>query len=99
MTYASIVGKSLKLPYSASRHVTGLGQERGGVRATVRNLGREPVTIVYLDIVPWYLRLFLHTLTITNNGRPLEPKRLEFIPGIDRVRPYHLEMVLTLPPK
>ena len=98
MLYLRLV-KSLKLPYSASRHVTGLGQERGGVRATVRNLGREPVTIVYLDIVPWYLRLFLHTLTITNNGRPLEPKRLEFIPGIDRVRPYHLEMVLTLPPK
>ena len=82
-----------------SRHLTGLGQERGGLRASVRNTGKEEVTIVYLDIIPWYLRLYLHTLSITSNGKTLEPKRMKFSPGIDRVRPYHLELVLTLPPK
>jgi len=82
-----------------SRHLTGLGQERGGIRATLRNTLKEEVTVVYLDIIPWYLRIYMHTLTITSNGRALEPKKMRFSPGIDRIKPYHIELVLTLPPK
>merc|ERR1712227_889635 len=59
----------------------------------------EPLTIVYLDIIPWYLRLYLHTLTITSNEVTLIPTKLEYIPGVDRQKPYHLEILLTLPPK
>ena len=41
---------------TVSRHLTGAGQERGGLAATLRNTGREPLTVVYLDTLPWYLR-------------------------------------------
>ena len=84
---------------TVSRYLTGLGRERGGVRSTIRNNGKDPLTIVYLDIIPWYLRLYLHTLTITSNDVTLIPTKLEYIPGVDRQKPYHLEIVLTLPPK
>ena len=82
---------------TVTRHLTGLGRERGGVRATLRNNGREDINIVYMDIIPWYLRVYLHTLTITSNGETLTPSHLEYIPGRDRERPYHLELLLTLP--
>ena len=84
---------------TVSRHLTGIGRERGGVRASIRNNGKEELTIVYLDIIPWYLRLYLHSLTITTNGRPLTPSHVEYRPGVDRERPYHLELVLSLPPR
>jgi len=82
---------------TASRYLTGAGQERGGIRATIRNMGMEPITVVYLDVVPWFLRLYLHTLKITVENEPLKPVHIHYIPGVDRARPYHLELVLKLP--
>jgi len=84
---------------TASRHLTGAGQERGGVRATIRNMGKDPLTVVYLDVIPWFLRLYLHTLKITVDNEPLKPIHTHYIPGVDRTRPYHLELVLQLPPR
>ena len=57
------------------------------------------MTIVYLDLVPWYLRMYLHTLEIVSDGRNVIAKQMKFTPGIDRTRPYHLELLSTLPPK
>eukprot|EP00092_Neocalanus_flemingeri_P011697 GFUD01012613.1.p1 GENE.GFUD01012613.1~~GFUD01012613.1.p1 ORF type:complete len:606 (-),score=156.63 GFUD01012613.1:198-2015(-) len=82
---------------TASRHLTGAGQERGGIRASIKNMGREPITVVYLDVVPWFLRLYLHTLKISVDNEPLKPIHTHYIPGVDRARPYHLELVLKLP--
>ena len=85
---------------TVTRYYTGLGRERGGVRTSIRNNGKEPLTIAYLDIIPWYLRMYLHTLNIvTTDNKQLEPKQMHFSPGVDRTKPYHLELVLTLPPK
>merc|ERR1712154_601524 len=36
---------------------------------------------------------------MTSNGENLTPSHLEYRPGRDRERPYHLELLLTLPPK
>jgi len=82
---------------TATRHITGAGQEFGGIRATIKNMARDPMTVVYLDIVPWYLRLYLHTLKITVDSEPLKPIHTHYSPGVDRARPYHLELVLKLP--
>jgi len=82
---------------TATRHITGAGQEFGGIRATIKNMARDPITVVYLDIVPWYLRLYLHTLKITVDSEPLKPIHTHYSPGVDRARPYHLELVLKLP--
>jgi len=82
---------------TATRYLTGAGQEHGGIRATIKNMAREPITVVYLDVVPWFLRLYLHTLKITVDNEPLQPIHTHYIPGVDRSRPYHLELVMKLP--
>jgi len=80
-----------------SRHVVGTGQEKGGIVTTIRNSCSSPVTGVYLDVIPWYLRVYLHTLRIDTNGIQVEPVKLVYRPGRDREKPYHLELVLNLP--
>jgi len=84
---------------SVSRHVVGTGNERGGIVSTITNTGPDSLHIVYLDTIPWFLRLYLHTMKITSNGADLEPITVHYVPGVDRVRPYSLEVVLRLPPK
>merc|ERR1719422_2219736 len=41
--------------------------------------------------------LYLHTLKITVDDEPLKPIHTHYIPGVDRSKPYHLELVLKLP--
>lgn len=69
--------------------------------------------VVYLDVVPWYLRLYFHSVKISSipkaaasggskktddpRSRLLRPLKVEFSPGRDRESPYVLEMVVELP--
>ena len=46
----------------ASRHVVGTGREWGAIVTTLRNSGPLPLTVSSLDSIPWFLRLYLHTL-------------------------------------
>ena len=75
----------------------GLCAIKGGIVTKISNEGHEDLKIVYLDIIPWYLRVYLHTLKV-NEGQN-KPLLLNFEPGVDRKKPYSLEMVLDLPAK
>jgi hypothetical protein len=55
------------------RHLTGIGQERGGVQVSVLNSFSYPVKALYLEILPWYMRFYLHTM-IDINGNSLASK-------------------------
>ena len=87
---------------SASRHQTGYGQERGGIVTTIKNSGSKDLKVVFLDVIPWFLRVYLHTLKIETTrssgfitlDKPLLTK---FTPGIDRKKPYSIELVLQIP--
>ena len=86
-----------------NRHLTGYGQEKGGIVTQLKNNGNEPLTVVLYDVLPWYLRIYFHSLKITsslshNRKRTLQPLRSKFTPGLDRQKPYVLELVVTLPP-
>jgi len=88
----------------ANRYATGYGQEVGGIVTQIRNSAGQAVTIVLYDVLPWYLRVYFHTLKIESRlshqrMRNLTPLRLEFVPGLDRSKPYTLELVVTLPPE
>ena len=57
---------------------------------------------MFLDVLPWYLRCYLHTLSLKNDkvsGGILRPLLTDFRPGKDRDRPYVLELVVELPAK
>ncbi|KAG0048704.1 hypothetical protein BGZ83_006392 [Gryganskiella cystojenkinii] len=88
----------------AHRYFTGYGQERGGLSIEISNNNSEDVESIYLDTLPWYLKLYLHTFKIELNGTPLENQRdlvskMYYQPAVDRGRPAVLEMALRLPAK
>ena len=66
----------------------------------IRNNAAKPQRIVFLDVLPWYLRCYLHTLSLKNDkvrGGVLRPLVTDFRPGKDRDRPYMLELIVELP--
>ncbi|XP_077982557.1 GPI-anchor transamidase component PIGT-like [Glandiceps talaboti] len=81
------------------RFITGYGQEKGGITCLLYNHDPERYqSVIYLDTVPWFIRLHFHTLKIQSYNMTLKPDWVKYIPGQDRTRAYMLEMVLTLPP-
>jgi phosphatidylinositol glycan class T len=92
-------------PLYASRSFTGHGQERGGVQAVLRNPSpSETVEFVYLESLPWFMKLYLHTLSVRlDPPQPSIPQdkiitSLFYRPVLDRHRGTHLEAVLVVPP-
>jgi phosphatidylinositol glycan class T len=80
----------------------GYGHQKGGIVTKIYNSDpKTPLNIVYLDVIPWFLRVFLHTLKIVDGTtrNDVTPLKLDFVPGVDRQRPYSIEMVLQVPPK
>jgi phosphatidylinositol glycan class T len=53
----------------ADRYFTGLGQERGGLKVTIHNRNKDSASpVIYYDSVPWYLKVYLHTLKVDVYG-------------------------------
>lgn len=88
------------------RYITGSGLERGGLVTEISNL--DPVNslkVVFFDMVPWYLRILLHTRDIDCvhevNGKSCKDNVVlsqYFMQAKDRQRPYTTELLLSLPP-
>ncbi|KAJ1557867.1 hypothetical protein HK405_014972, partial [Cladochytrium tenue] len=88
------------------------GLERGGIAANIYNYGDATVTVAYLEAVPWFLRLYLHTLSIETEALDRKDGNatrsssmpatslvsLRHQPAVDRTRPAVLEAVLRVPP-
>jgi len=84
-------------PLFATRFVSGYGVSQGGIVSRITNKLPKAIKIAYLDIIPWYLRIYLHTISITNQGVSIEPDVVYYKPAKDRSQPHQLELVLTLP--
>ncbi|KAJ2764200.1 Subunit of the glycosylphosphatidylinositol transamidase complex-like protein, partial [Coemansia nantahalensis] len=87
---------------TAHRFVTGHGGTGGGIEAALTNRLDTAVRVVYLDTLPWYLRVYSHTLrleAVADNGRvaAVAPARVLFTPAVDRGRPSVLEVEVELP--
>ena len=93
----------------ASRSFTGNGQERGGVRAVITNTSPDTVSLSYLESLPWFMKVYLHTLRTSikpseygrysGNGLPDQSiQDIYYRPAVDRRRGTHLELLLTIPP-
>ncbi|KAJ1853170.1 Subunit of the glycosylphosphatidylinositol transamidase complex-like protein [Coemansia sp. RSA 1822] len=88
---------------AAHRHITGHGSS-GGIETVIVNHRDALVTVAYFDAVPWYLRMYAHTLSVRAtdaNGHTaqLAPNQIMFTPAVDRGRPAVLELELELPPQ
>ncbi|XP_014667346.1 PREDICTED: GPI transamidase component PIG-T-like [Priapulus caudatus] len=82
----------------AQRFASGYGQERGGIVCLLHN--EDPhanITVIYMESIPWYIRVYFHTLTIESEGVKIKPEYQHFVAGKDRARPHLMELVFTLP--
>ncbi|OXU26388.1 hypothetical protein TSAR_013422 [Trichomalopsis sarcophagae] len=83
----------------ANRYIIGYGQEKGSLVTKLYNNHWQPLDIILLENVPWYLPLYLHSMRITRDGEEIQPLAQRYIPGKERKQPYYLELVLRLPPR
>lgn len=92
-------------PLLVSRSLTGYSQDQGGFRIVFQNNGDTTQQFVYSETLPWFLRLYLHTLdaSIKTNGSYESVNLDDYVtistyqPAIDRKRPSHLELIVTIP--
>ncbi|KAF8850118.1 GPI transamidase-like protein component Gpi16 [Acephala macrosclerotiorum] len=83
----------------AERSFIGYGQERGGVQAILTNPSpTESVDFVYMESLPWFMKLYLHTLKAKINGQD-EPviQEMYYRPALDRKRGTQLEVRILIP--
>ncbi|CAN6627866.1 GPI transamidase component Gpi16p [Trichomonascus vanleenenianus] len=91
-------------PVYVARSLTGYGQDRGGMRTVFTNPGDSPVRFTYFETLPWYMRVYLHTLSIDiresiHEGLTQQDilKDLFHRPAIDREQPLQVEFDIELP--
>ncbi|XP_032813930.2 GPI-anchor transamidase component PIGT [Petromyzon marinus] len=81
------------------RFLTGYGLQTGGIATLVHNThSSQGVTALLMLTVPWYLRLYVHTLSVSTRGRDVVPSYVGYVPAQGR-RPHLLELLLQLPPR
>ncbi|KAG7835564.1 hypothetical protein KL942_005102 [Ogataea angusta] len=100
--------KSLKSPpILASRSLSGYSQDSGGFRIDVKNPTDEDLDIIIFESIPWFVRIYLHTLTLNINSTVThivsDPQFDQYVkgiiynPAIDRQKPSHLELLVGIP--
>ena len=48
-----------------SRHLVGSGHEWGGLAIEITNHAPHSMEVLYLEMVPWFFRLYLHTFSVS----------------------------------
>ncbi|XP_024868411.1 GPI transamidase component PIG-T [Temnothorax curvispinosus] len=82
----------------ANRYIIGYGQERGSLVTKLYNNHWQALDVILLENIPWYLLVYLHSITITWNEQQVRPLAQRYLPGRERKSPYYLELILRLPP-
>ena len=82
----------------AQRYVSGYGLQKGELSTLLYNTHPyRAFPVLLLDTVPWYLRLYVHTLTITSKGKENKPSEdLSPEPGPQRPLSCPLRVPQTL---
>uniref|UniRef100_A0A667XMV4 Phosphatidylinositol glycan anchor biosynthesis class T n=1 Tax=Myripristis murdjan TaxID=586833 RepID=A0A667XMV4_9TELE len=99
LRWKSSDGDMMRPLLHGERYVAGYGLQTGEIHTLMYN--HHPYRafpVLLLDTVPWYLRLYIHTLTVTSKGKDNKPSYIHYQPSKDRVRPHLLEMLVQLPP-
>uniref|UniRef100_A0A8C4IS69 Phosphatidylinositol glycan anchor biosynthesis, class T n=1 Tax=Dicentrarchus labrax TaxID=13489 RepID=A0A8C4IS69_DICLA len=97
--WKSSEGDMLRPLLHAERYVAGYGLQTGEIHTLMyNNHPYRSFPVLLLDSVPWYLRLYIHTLTVTSKGKDNKPSYIHYQPSKDRLRPHLLEMLVQLPP-
>ncbi|XP_069740951.1 GPI transamidase component PIG-T isoform X2 [Narcine bancroftii] len=84
--------------FHAERYVSGFGLWTGKINTLIyNNHPYRSFPVLLMEVVPWYLRLYVHTLTIHTKGKDNKPSYIHYQPAKDRECPHLLEMLIQLP--
>ncbi|XP_051887165.1 GPI transamidase component PIG-T [Pristis pectinata] len=84
--------------FHAERYVSGFGLWTGKINTLIyNNHPYRSFPVLLMEVVPWYLRLYVHTLTINTKGKDNKPSYIHYQPAKDRECPHLLEMLIQLP--
>lgn len=100
-------------PFQASRSLSGYSQESGGFRLDFFNPTEGDQVIVIFQALPWFVKLYTHSLVLTVTNKSGESvllnvqneelseyiKEIVYHPAVDRVTPTHLELRILAPAK
>ncbi|KAJ8369465.1 hypothetical protein SKAU_G00094930 [Synaphobranchus kaupii] len=93
------IAEGLRPLLHGERYVAGYGLQSGEIHTLIyNNHPYRAFPVLLLDSVPWYLRLYIHTLTVTSKNCENKPSYIHYQPSKDRLRPHLLEMLIQLPP-
>ncbi|GAB1598139.1 GPI transamidase component PIG-T-like [Argonauta hians] len=85
-------------PLYAHQYITGYGLQNGGILCHLYNKLPQKLKVIYLQSMPWFMRVYFKSVKITNGDTTIKPIAINYIQGKDRVQPYTLEIVVELPP-
>ncbi|XP_068626672.1 GPI transamidase component PIG-T [Battus philenor] len=86
-------------PLCFTRYVLGYGKEFGGIVTEITNNYWAPIDVVLLENAPWWLPIQLSSLRVNGEAQSKLIKSQYYSPGRSRQKPYHLELLMSLPPK
>lgn len=94
-----LVSLSAPPPLYAKRYLLAVGQERGKILTKITNNHWVSLNVVLHENLPWFVPVYLHTLTITVNGvnKKIEANAIKYNPGRLRERPSQLEIAFKIP--
>ncbi|KAL9303364.1 hypothetical protein ACSQ67_020627 [Phaseolus vulgaris] len=108
-----IVWSSPHAPFYASRFLMGSGNERGAIAISLKSTEmtqglltnnieeRCKLQVNVLQVVPWYVKVYYHTLQLLVDERPQVltdfVERIRVSPSEDKVSPGMMELVLQFP--
>ncbi|XP_013389668.1 GPI transamidase component PIG-T [Lingula anatina] len=82
----------------AHRFITGFGQENGGIVTMLFNTDpKENLTVIYMEMVPWFIKMYFHTLKVEIDGMQENPLHIHYVQAKDRQQPCLMEVILKLP--
>ena len=88
----------------AERSFTGYGQQHGGMQTILTNPSPDSdVEFVYMESLPWFMRVYLHTLEARIGGPSGKSDKslieeIYYRPALDRMRGTQLEVRMRIPP-
>lgn len=79
-------------------HITGVGQQDGGMRCQITNRASKNLSTIVMQTIPWFLQVYLHSLSITDQeGKSVQKENLTFYPAKIRHSPHFLEYNIDVP--
>jgi hypothetical protein len=57
---------------NVDRFLTGSGEERGGIAVRFTNPQSHDITVAYLEMIPWFMRIYLHTMKFKVNTKTVQ---------------------------